>query len=39
VPDRADDGLVTMLPALDIDESGHASPGPGAAVLTSRLGS
>ena len=39
VPDRADDGLVTMLPALDIDESGRASPGPGAAVLTARLGS
>lgn len=38
VPDRADDGLVTMLPALDIDESGRASPGPGAAGLSARLG-
>jgi pilus assembly protein CpaF len=38
VPERRDDGLVAMLPALDIDDSGRATPGPGAPALTARLG-
>lgn len=38
VPDRGSDGLVTMLPALDIDHGGRPTPGPGAAVLNTRLG-
>ena len=37
VPDRRPDGLVTMVPALDIDESGVAVPGPSAAVLAARV--
>ncbi|WP_243060158.1 TadA family conjugal transfer-associated ATPase [Nocardioides sp. SR21] len=39
VPARGSDGLVTMLPALDIDDAGRATPGPGAAALSARLGS
>jgi pilus assembly protein CpaF len=37
VPRRAGDGLVTMVPALEVDERGVAVPGPGAAVLAGWL--
>ncbi|WP_343906647.1 TadA family conjugal transfer-associated ATPase, partial [Nocardioides aquiterrae] len=37
VPDRRPDGLVAMVPALDIDERGVAAPGPGAPVLAARV--
>jgi pilus assembly protein CpaF len=37
VPDRRPDGLVTMVPALDIDERGVATPGPAAPVLAARV--
>jgi pilus assembly protein CpaF len=37
VPDRRPDGLVAMVPALDIDERGVATPGPAAATLAARV--
>lgn len=37
VPGRGADGLVTMQPAIDIDGTGRSTPGPGAALLSSRL--
>ncbi|WP_395656606.1 TadA family conjugal transfer-associated ATPase [Nocardioides sp.] len=37
VPERRPDGLVSMLPALDVDDRGAAAPGPAAALLARRL--
>ena len=37
VPDRRPDGLVVMVPALDIDERGVATPGPAAPLLAARV--
>jgi pilus assembly protein CpaF len=37
VPDRRPDGLVAMVPALEIDERGVATPGPAAPVLADRV--
>lgn len=37
VPERGDDGLVRMLPALDLGTDGRATPGPAAAALLARL--
>ena len=34
VPQRAGDGLVRMVSALDVDERGDPSPGPGAATAS-----
>ncbi|MGB0099331.1 MAG: TadA family conjugal transfer-associated ATPase [Nocardioides sp.] len=39
VPDRRPDGLVAMAAALDVDDAGVATPGPGAARLAERLAS
>lgn len=38
VPERGSDGLVTMVPALDVGEDGATRPGPGADVLAARIG-
>jgi pilus assembly protein CpaF len=38
VPERSPDGLVAMLPALDVDDAGRARAGPGAAGLAERVG-
>lgn len=38
VPARGDDGLITMLPAVDVDDSGNVVPGSGASALADRLG-
>jgi pilus assembly protein CpaF len=37
VPTRRDDGLVTMVPAAEVDEAGRTRPGPGAPALADRL--
>ncbi|GAB3200024.1 TadA family conjugal transfer-associated ATPase [Nocardioides hungaricus] len=37
VPERRPDGLVAMVPALDVDDHGVATPGPGAPVLADRV--
>ncbi|GAB6986061.1 TadA family conjugal transfer-associated ATPase [Nocardioides pyridinolyticus] len=37
VPERRADGLVTMVPALEVDDDGVARPGPGARVLADRI--
>ena len=37
VPERRPDGLVAMVPALDIDDDGVATPGPGAPGLAARV--
>ena len=37
VPERRPDGLVAMVPALEVDDDGVARPGPGARVLADRL--
>ncbi|MGY2700762.1 TadA family conjugal transfer-associated ATPase [Nocardioides sp. HB32] len=37
VPDRRPDGLVSMVPALEIDDRGLATPGPAAAALAARV--
>ncbi|WP_036571541.1 TadA family conjugal transfer-associated ATPase [Nocardioides sp. URHA0032] len=37
VPDRRPDGLVSMVPALEIDDRGVATPGPAAAALAARV--
>ncbi|HEU5038394.1 MAG TPA: TadA family conjugal transfer-associated ATPase [Nocardioides sp.] len=37
VPDRRPDGLVVMVPALDVDERGVATPGPAAPGLAARV--
>lgn len=37
VPERRPDGLVAMVPALEVDDRGVARPGPGARVLADRV--
>jgi pilus assembly protein CpaF len=37
VPDRRPDGLVAMVPALEIDERGATMPGPAASLLAARV--
>jgi pilus assembly protein CpaF len=37
VPERAADGLVSMVSALRVDDDGRSVPGPGAAALAARL--
>lgn len=37
VPERRPDGMVSMVPALDVDDRGAAAPGPAAALLARRL--
>jgi pilus assembly protein CpaF len=37
VPVRSSDGLVTMVPALEVDDRGVAVPGPGARILAAKL--
>ncbi len=38
VLERGTDGLVTMVPALDVDDGGTVRPGPGADALAARIG-
>lgn len=38
VPERGADGLVTMVPALEVADDGTARPGPGAPALAARVG-
>jgi pilus assembly protein CpaF len=37
VPERAADGLVSMVSALDVGDDGASLPGPGAGLLAARL--
>jgi pilus assembly protein CpaF len=37
VPRRGTDGLVSMVPALEVDERGVSVPGPGAGDLAERI--
>jgi pilus assembly protein CpaF len=38
VPERGADGLVVMVPALDVGDDGTTRPGPGADALAARIG-